>query len=70
MKVEVSYAACKGHGKCVQAAPEVFRLDEHNLPDVLIEYPGPELEKSVRQAAELCPTRAVQVLAWVKPQPE
>lgn len=65
MKIEVSYAACKGHGKCQRAAPELFRLDEHQLPDVLAPHVPPDLEEKARHAAALCPARAIQLESWV-----
>lgn len=66
MKVEISYAACKGHGRCEKFAPEVFKLDKHQLPDVLQVYPDEALHQKVVRAGNACPARAVLVETWVK----
>ncbi|WP_346777206.1 ferredoxin [Streptomyces sp. HNM0575] len=59
-RVEVDLARCAGYGRCVDAAPEVFRMsDVAEVADVLQPEPGPELADSVREAARLCPANAV-----------
>jgi ferredoxin len=60
--VEVNYPACQSHGRCVAAAPEVFRMGSgygSAYPEVLLRHPPPELEEKVRRASRVCPTKAI-----------
>jgi ferredoxin len=60
VRVEVELPRCAGYGRCVDAAPEVFRMsDVAEIAEVLVESPGPELADSVRRAARDCPANAV-----------
>jgi ferredoxin len=60
VRVEVDLARCAGYAKCVDEAPEVFRLsDVADVAEVVVETPGPELADSVRAAARVCPAHAV-----------
>lgn len=52
---------CISGGRCMASAPEVFDQDDDGIVLVLRPEPGPELERAVRQAAFLCPARAVRV---------
>lgn len=59
MKVYVDRGKCQGYGNCVDAAPDVFEMDESDTAVVLISEPGPEQYEQVRRAARLCPVDAV-----------
>lgn len=60
MRVEVDLTRCAGYAKCIDEAPEVFRLsDVADVAEVVVERPGPELADSVRAAARVCPAHAV-----------
>lgn len=51
---------CCGSGQCVVAAPEVFDQREQDGIVVLREpEPGPALLPGVREAALMCPARAI-----------
>lgn len=64
MKVRVNEDMCEGHGKCQAAAPEVFRLREDDVSQVIVDdVPAAAVEK-VERAIRLCPRQAI---AWVKP---
>ena len=43
-------------------APEVFEVRDDGLAHVLAVEPDPELAARVAQAAEACPTRAIQTV--------
>lgn len=57
MKVEVNKDACIGCGACGAIAPEVFLVDE--LAEVILSPVPTELEESVKDAIEGCPTGAI-----------
>ncbi|MEV5978412.1 ferredoxin [Streptomyces sp. NPDC052114] len=62
MRVTVDRQRCIGSGMCVLAVDEVFdqREEDGAVQLLLDEVPG-ELEDSVRQAARVCPSRAITV---------
>ena len=59
MKVTVDNTKCDGHEKCVQAAPNVFRMNERFIAEVA-DANGDTQEKVVL-AARICPTKAIAV---------
>ena len=61
MRVVVDPDRCQGHARCWDVCPEVFVLDEEghaSTPTALVPV---ELEAGVREAAALCPERAITV---------
>lgn len=61
MKVTVDLTLCQGYANCVDAAPEVFDLGDDGLAKVLQEEPPPAQEHATREAARLCPVRAIEI---------
>jgi ferredoxin len=57
MKVTVDQPKCEGHGKCVEAAPMVFKLDEKFI-SVVIDPKG-DSDQKILLAAKICPTKAI-----------
>jgi ferredoxin len=55
--VVVDRAACIGAADCVAVAPAVFRLDERSR--VVLLDPTAVDERTIRRAAERCPTDAI-----------
>jgi ferredoxin len=65
MRVEVNHDLCEGHGKCQQAAPEVFDFRENEDQSyVKLDDVPEELRPKVDRAIRLCPRQAI---AWVNP---
>jgi ferredoxin len=62
-KVRVDELLCEGHGRCQNAAPEVFRLDEDDVSRVLLDEVPDDLVAKVERAVRLCPRQAVR---WVE----
>ncbi|MEU6721626.1 ferredoxin [Nonomuraea sp. NPDC046802] len=60
MRVRIEEDRCIGAGQCVLAAPQVFDQREDDGVVVLLD-PAPPLEESaaIREAATLCPARAI-----------
>jgi len=63
MKVVVNADMCEGHGKCQQAAPEVFKLGDDDVSVVLVDDVPEALKGKVDRAIRLCPRQAI---SWVK----
>ena len=57
MKVTVDRPKCEGYGKCVEAAPKVFKLDEKFI-SVVIDPKG-DSDQKILLAAKICPTKAI-----------
>ena len=52
---------CASTGGCAQTCPEVFEIRDDGYLYVLIEEPPVELRDRVRDAADLCPTAAIEL---------
>jgi len=61
MRVVVDPKICEGNGVCVRAAPEVFRLRDDDVAEVLVAEPGEELRAKVEAAVRGCPRRAIRL---------
>ncbi|WP_369172880.1 ferredoxin [Streptomyces sp. R28] len=61
MRVRIARDLCVGAGQCERSAPDVFAQDDSGLSRALTEAPAAEQRPSVREAASLCPVRAVLV---------
>jgi ferredoxin len=61
MRIEVDMILCQSHGSCVYAAPPVFELDENDHLHYL-DRPDPVLREQVMDAADVCPTGAINVI--------
>jgi ferredoxin len=59
MKIVLDYDLCEANALCMEAAPEVFRVEDDDTLTVLIEEPGEELRSKVEEAARLCPRQAI-----------
>lgn len=60
MKVKVNQEACIGCGACLQEAGEVFEMNDEGFSSVKMAEITPELEESVRNAIDSCPTGAIE----------
>ena len=58
MKVKVNHDLCTGDEICVQMCPEVFEM-EGDKAIVLQEEVPEELQDSVKEAADSCPSEAI-----------
>lgn len=59
MKITVDRTKCDGHGKCVQVAPKVFKLDEKFI-SVVADARG-DTDEKILLAAKVCPTKAISL---------
>ncbi|WP_152365924.1 ferredoxin [Microlunatus speluncae] len=61
MKIITDRDKCVGGGQCVVAAPDVFDQDDDGLVELLAPEPEPALQEAARDAARLCPARAIDL---------
>jgi len=59
MKVVVDYDLCEANALCMDAAPEIFRVEEDDTLTVLMEDVSPDLQAKAQEAARLCPRQAI-----------
>ena len=57
MKITIDRTKCDGYGKCVQAAPKVFRLDGKMIAEVI--DPKADSDEKILLTAKICPTKAI-----------
>lgn len=60
MKVTVDKETCSGCGVCVDMCPDVFEMEDEIARAKVNDVPS-EFEDVVKEAAEACPTEAIQV---------
>lgn len=61
MKVKVNQDACIGCGACAAICDAVFQINDEGLSVALKEEVEKDLEQSVKDAADSCPTGAIEV---------
>lgn len=63
VRIVVDHERCAGSGLCVLTEPAVFdQNDADGRVSLLDERPGPGSTTAVREAADLCPSRAIRVV--------
>ena len=61
MKVIVNEDACIGCGACCAIADSIFEIGDNGLSEVKKEEVQEDEKQAVRDAAEACPTGAIEV---------
>lgn len=61
MKVVVDYDLCEANALCMEAAPEIFRVEEDDTLTLLLEDVSADLQAKAEEAARLCPRQAISL---------
>ncbi len=61
MKANVIEDQCIGDGVCVDICPQVFQMGDDGLAHVIVDEVPADVEDAAREAAEACPTVAIDV---------
>ena len=61
MKVKVNRDSCIGCGACAAICDEVFEIDDEGLSTVKKEEVDDDKKQEVQDAADSCPTGAIEV---------
>lgn len=63
MRLRIDPEVCATTGQCASALPEVFRLDENGIAQVIVTDVPPQLHEPARDAVGRCPVAAIEVVA-------
>lgn len=63
MKVVADLEVCIGAGVCVLTAPAIFDQDDDGLVRVLVDTIPAADERLAREAVDLCPSAALEIVA-------
>lgn len=61
MKIVVDYDLCEANAICMDIAPEIFKVDENDELQILMENPPEALRSQVEEAVRLCPRQAISI---------
>ena len=61
MKILVDYDLCEANAVCMQQAPDVFKVDEEDNLDILMEEVPDGQREAVENAVRLCPRQALKL---------
>lgn len=61
MKTKVNKDLCIGCGACTAIVPDVFEIGEDGLAETKVDIINEDLTTDVREAAEGCPTSAIEI---------
>ncbi len=62
MKIRVNWDLCEANALCMQAAPELFKVDDEDMLHVLNEGDVPEaLREKLDKAVRACPRAALSI---------
>ena len=61
MKVRIIEEACIGCGACEAICDSVFKLNDEGISTIIVDEVPEEFEEDVREAAESCPTDAIEI---------
>jgi ferredoxin len=45
----------------MQVAPEIFKVDDNDMLEILIERPPEKYRKQIEEAVRLCPRQAISI---------
>jgi ferredoxin len=62
IRVTVDRELCSGYANCLDAAPDLFALDEHDVAVVVGDHDALEAHREqLEYAAKLCPRQAILI---------
>ena len=62
MRLVVDHERCLRSGQCTYLHPDLFREGEDRFPVVLVEHPEGEQIDAAEDAADVCPSSAIELI--------
>ena len=62
MKIVVDYDLCEANARCMEVAPDLFKVDDEDNLHVLVEGPGEDRRAALEEAVRLCPRQAPTIV--------
>jgi len=62
MKVRVDKEVCSGDGICAELCPAVFKMNDDDQADVIVDVVPAEEEDAVQEAIESCPEECIHIV--------
>ena len=62
MKIEVDRDLCEANAICQRVAPEVFKVDDTDVMQILNERPAEDLREKLQIAVRRCPRKALKLV--------
>lgn len=61
MRVKVDFDLCQSNAVCMGIAPDVFEVRDDGFLYILQDEPSEERRADVEEAANMCPTQAIEI---------
>jgi ferredoxin len=61
MRIVVDWDLCEANAVCVKLAPKIFRINEKDQLDLLVEQPSDSERALVENAVRMCPRGALSI---------
>ncbi|WP_353892269.1 ferredoxin [Proteinivorax hydrogeniformans] len=61
MKVKVDKDQCIGCGICEGVCPQVFKMNNENIAEVIVDSVNQQDKEAVKEAADSCPVEAIKI---------
>lgn len=61
INVTVDRDACASCGNCAEICPAAFKLDDEGISTIIPEGVMPENYEAIQEAADACPTGAIEI---------
>jgi ferredoxin len=62
LRIVVDRDLCEGNARCAQVAPKVFRVNDDDKLEILVEEPSEAMREDVEAAVAICPRQALKLL--------
>lgn len=62
VRIKVDRDLCESNAVCVKTAPDMFRIDENDTMQILVERPGNDQMEKARAAVRRCPRHALSLV--------
>ena len=61
MKAEIDLSLCEGHARCMESAPNLFKVGNDDYSHVLVDEIPDEEQANARRAVQTCPRAAITI---------